>query len=205
MPKMIDLTGETYGKLLAIEKATNKNGRTAWKCQCECGNTTIATSNDLRSGKVTSCGCRKREGLHKTHGKTGTRLFRIWSNMRTRCTNKNVKAYKDYGGRGITVCDEWQNEFQAFYDWAMANGYSDELTIDRIEVNGNYEPSNCRWITMKEQLNNKTDNCYITLNDETHTLAEWSKITGINRATLKSRLDAGIAIEKALTEKPKGT
>lgn len=202
---MVDITGERYGRLVVIERSGAMNGHVAWKCQCDCGKEHIARSGDLRQGRQISCGCIKKEGLHKTHGKSSSRLYRIWQNMKSRCTNDGIEAYKDYGGRGITICDEWKNDFQAFHDWAMANGYSDELSIDRISVNGNYEPSNCRWATRKEQANNKNDNNKITLKGETHTLAEWSVITGIKRATIKSRLDAGMDVEKALTEKPKGT
>lgn len=121
--------------------------------------------------------------------------------MKSRCTNTTIKAYKDYGGRGIKVCDEWLNSFEAFYDWAMKNGYADHLSIDRIDVNGNYCPENCRWATRKTQQMNKTNNLLIDFNGEKHTLAEWSEITGINRATIKSRLNAGWTIEKALTTK----
>ena len=201
MSKRIDLTGQRFGKLTVLQREGSKNGHVTWKCQCDCGNIIVVRSCHLASGKQSTCGCKKKIGLHVTHGMTGTRLYRIWRNMKSRCFNKEIKAYKDYGGRGITVCEEWKNSFETFHDWSMANGYADNLTIDRIYVNGNYEPSNCRWVTRSEQSINKTDNHYITFNGETKTLAEWAKITGINRATINSRLQKGWTIEKTLTTK----
>ena len=122
--------------------------------------------------------------------------------MKERCYNANSDRYKDYGGKGTTVFDEWKNNFQSFYDWAMANGYKDSLTIDRIDTNGNYEPANSRWITNKEQQNNRTDNHYVTFNGETKTLKEWSEFLGVNYSTLNHRINQyGWSVEKALTEK----
>lgn len=200
MPNVIDLTGQKFGRLVVLGRKGSKNGKAAWECRCECGQIIVSRSCDLKQEKQTSCGCIKKEGTHKTHGKSKDRLYRIWRNMKTRCANENIKAYKDYGGRGIKVCDEWIDNFQSFYDWSMANGYSDRLTIERVNVNGNYEPSNCKWATMKDQQRNKTNNHLLTFNGDTLTLAEWSEVTGIHRATLKSRLDAGCTVGKTLTE-----
>lgn len=160
MIKATDLTGERFGRLVVLEKAApNKRYHgSMWVCKCDCGKTTIANAQNLKSGNTTSCGCfgriRKREQNIK-HGMSNTRLHRIWKAMHTRCYNSNFFAFKYYGGRGIKVCDEWLHNFQAFHDWSMANGYQDNLTIDRIDANGNYEPSNCRWLTMAEQNQNK--------------------------------------------------
>lgn len=163
MAKAVDLTGQKFGRLMVLERTENKGIQVCWKCQCDCGNITTTTSYHLRHGHTQSCGCLQIERTikaHKTHGKLKTRLHGIWTGMKARCYNPNRETYKNYGGRGITVCDEWKNSFQAFYDWAMANGYDPnakrgECTLDRIDNNGNYEPSNCRWVTMKEQNSNK--------------------------------------------------
>ena len=202
MGKFIDLTGNRYGRLFVIERAENKkrnNNKTRimWKCVCDCGNTVIVESAHLRSGHSQSCGC-----ITKKHGMFGTRIYKIWDGMKQRCYNENHERYIDYGGRGISICEEWKNDFQAFYDWSMANGYADDLTIDREDVNGNYEPGNCRWTDDIVQHNNTRVNRYIEFNGETHTMAEWARIQGINYSTLSSRLNKkGWSIEKALTTK----
>lgn len=131
------------------------------------------------------------------HGKYGTRIHRIWCRMKQRCYDKNLKAYKNYGGRGISVCEEWQR-FSPFYEWAMANGYNDSLTLDRIDVNGNYEPSNCRFATRKEQANNKRTTVHLTFCGKTHSIKEWSEITGIPRTTIQNRVYAGKPVEQVL-------
>ena len=133
-------------------------------------------------------------------GTIGSRLYMIWNTMKQRCYVKSSTSYKRYGAKGITVCDEWRNSFYAFRDWALANGYSDELTIDRIDSRGNYEPTNCRWATYKEQANNTSKNIKFTYNGETHTIPEWSDIVGINAMALRYRIVyAKWPLEKALT------
>ena len=139
---------------------------------------------------------------HVTYGFSHTRIDNIYKSMITRCFCKNNLNYKTYGGRGITVCDEWRNDKTKFFEWALSHGYSDKLSIDRINVNGNYEPSNCRWATMKQQQNNKTNNRYIEWNGQNHTLGEWSEITGIKLATIHARLKNGWNIKKTLTTIP---
>ena len=143
--KFIDMTGQTIGDWTVLRYDGVKCNVAYWMCQCVCGNTRSVNGQFLRNGRTTSCGCRHRPGLARDNH----RLHTIWTNMKSRCQNPNRQYYESYGGKGIRVCHEWQ-EFPAFYEWAMANGYSDELTIDRIDVDGNYEPSNCQWITKSE-------------------------------------------------------
>lgn len=184
----IDLTGERFGRLTAIEEAPKvvygKGTKTRWYCRCDCGRTTIATSNNLREGRIISCGCAKKDNAHKTHGLSNSRLFSIWENMKARCKYSSVECFKHYGGRGITVCPEWDDSFINFYNWAVQNGYDDKLTIDRIDVNGNYEPSNCRWITMKEQSVNRRGSIKVIFHEKEIPIVQLVKEVGIKYATL---------------------
>ena len=141
-----------------------------------------------------------RENMSYTHGLSGTRIYHIWEGIKKRCYNQNEKCYCHYGGRGIIVCDEWEDDFLAFYRWAMANGYSDELTIDRIDNDGNYEPSNCRWATTKEQSTNRRNNQYVTYDGQRITIKELSEKTGISYPVLRKRIvDSEWDIEKAIS------
>ena len=135
------------------------------------------------------------------HGMAHTKIYRVYCRIKQRCYDKNVKEYKHYGGRGIKMCDEWRSDFMTFYKWAMANGYKEGLTIERKDVNGNYEPSNCCWITQKDQKNNKRNNHTLTYNGETHTMAQWAELKGLKIQTLANRLNIyGWDIERALNE-----
>ena len=152
--KIIDITGNKYGKLTVIKFDHSNDGNSYWLCKCECGKETVARGSHLKTGNTKSCGCLSNTRNVK-HNLTYTRLYKTWTNMKGRCYNKKDKNYKHYGGRGIKICDEWRNNFINFYNWSITHGYRDDLTIDRIDVNGNYEPENCRFITIKEQQSNK--------------------------------------------------
>lgn len=158
--KEICLLGKRFGKLIVIaESPMRRHGERCWVCTCDCGNTTSSIlGSSLRRGSTKSCGCfrkdRNRENA-KYNNIRYKRLYNIWHGMKVRCYYEQYKQFKDYGGRGITVCAEWKDDFSAFCDWAMANGYEDHLTIDRINVNGNYCPDNCRWTTRAEQMKNR--------------------------------------------------
>ena len=205
MSRFIDLTGQRFGRLVAVERVEGKNNHTRWLCKCDCGKEIIAHKTSLDSGRTKSCGC-LRSAVSRAkatkHGQAGSRIYNIWANIKTRCYNKNALRFKDYGSRGITMCDEWKNDFQTFYDWAMASGYREDLTIDRIDSDGNYEPSNCRWSTQTEQQNNKRGNVVVLYQGEEHTIAEWAKIKNIPYHTLRNRITSlGWSVERAMTER----
>ena len=180
-----NLMGQKFGKLTPVKYV----GELKWLCKCDCGNDYVVKSSDLNRGHVRSCGClRKESSPVKKHGLYKSRIYGIWQAIKNRCYNKNHKSYKDYGERGIKVCEEWrdkENGFINFYNWAIQNGYdenveSKQCTIDRIDTNGNYEPSNCRWVSSKIQSNNKRNNINITYNNRTQTLKQWCEELDIN-------------------------
>lgn len=208
--KLIDLTGQRFGMLTVLNRAEDyifKSGRKerVWSCKCDCGNEVNVFGENLKKGNTTSCGCYRKEKVKEektTHGLSDNNLYYAHSNMKSRCYNQNDKRFKNYGGRGIIVCDEWlgANGFINFYNWAISHGYSDGLTIDRIEVDGNYEPNNCRWVDLTTQENNRTNNHLITYNNETMTMAMWAEKLGINYKTLSNRINTQKwSIEKAFT------
>lgn len=158
----LHLEGERYGKLVVMEEAEliySKTGKMIrrWKCKCDCGNITIVRHGDLRNGSTVSCGCYnyEKESAAKTHGYSRTKLGNVFEGMKQRCNNPKNKNYEKYGGRGIKICTEWLNDPKKFFDWAIKNGYKEGLSIDRIDVNGNYEPDNCRWADNEAQCLNQ--------------------------------------------------
>lgn len=156
----VDLSGRKFGYLTAIRRAEDRvysSGRKKpqYLCQCECGNETYVIGEALTAGNTKSCGCHKWDALIRystKHGKRYERVYSIYMDIKKRCYNKNAAGYKNYGSKGVVMCDEWLNDFESFYKWAMGNGYSDSLTIDRINSQGNYEPSNCQWVTRSENI-----------------------------------------------------
>lgn len=186
------MIGKRFGKLIVLEKTTKRDHRhIVYKCLCDCGRITYASGNKLKRGNTKSCGCLKNINHYATHGQTGTRLYSIWLGIKKRCYCKSNKDYQYYGARGISACDEWLNDFQAFYKWAMENGYRDDLTIDRIDNDGNYEPSNCRWVDMKTQNNNQRKNVYLTYDNKTMTISEWSEYLNVPYSTINWRKHQG--------------
>lgn len=180
-----------------------------WLCRCSCGCEAIASTYSLTSGKKRSCGCLQKEAAstiarkYRTkHNQTNSRLYNIWLGMKSRTMTETHRRYEDYGGRGITVCPEWRDSFEAFRDWALTSGYQDGLSLDRMDNDGPYSPGNCRWATRFEQGNNKRNNLVIEFAGEKHTLSEWSEITGINYSTLKNRFYRGWDPTKALDPTP---
>ena len=205
-----NLVGMKFGRLTVMDREPpkSKKAKGLWVCKCECGNVIKVNTSALKSGNTTSCGCKRKETLRQLrtkHGESDTRLYKVWSSMKNRCYNAKDVEYKNYGGRGITVCDEWKDSFVNFSQWAYENGYNKDApkgqcTIDRIDVNGCYEPENCRWVNWHIQMNNKRNNRILTYNGESHTLAEWCEIVNIPYNCLKSRLNKlHWSVEKTLT------
>ena len=189
-----DISGMKFGKLTAIKTVgKNSKGEYQWECICDCGNRRTVNVSDLLRGRSTSCGCSRQK-----HGKSKNVLFHIWQSMKQRCGNANSPKYKNYGGRGISVCGEWADSFDAFYQWAIHSGYEKGLQIDRADNEKGYSPDNCRWVTALQNENNRRNNHLLTCDGETHTLAEWSRITGMPSTTIVTRLYRGKTIEEAL-------
>lgn len=190
--KKEDLTGRKFGNLTVVEW----KGGDKWLCKCDCGNVKIVYSGHLKDGHIKSCGC-----LKNKYNAKNKRLLNIWKQMISRCDSGKRRDSKYYHDKGITVCPEWR-DYKRFEEWALANGYADNLTIDRIDENGNYEPSNCQWITLGEQQRKKSGNNWVEYNGKRKIIADWAREYGINRATLESRLEMGYTFEEALKKKP---
>ncbi|WP_417444603.1 hypothetical protein [Joostella sp.] len=208
----MEMIGKKFNRLTIISFIGIDNYRNkVWKCVCVCGNYTKASTTSLKKGNTKSCGCLQKEkaamtgrNILKTHGLsknadgTKTRLFRIWSGMKTRCNNSRVVEYPRYGGKGVEVCASWMN-YENFHKWSINNGYKNNLSIDRIDVDGNYEPSNCRWVTDKIQCRNRTSSRLLTFKGDTKTLSEFAEEFNISIQALHNRLKRGWSLEESLT------
>lgn len=212
MGRLIDLTGTRFGRLMVIERTGNaRDGHARWRCLCDCGKRVTVCGNDLKKSTTRSCGCLRldkveemvRINVENGHGKSRSRLYSIWSNMKQRCYNEKHPEYSIYGGRGIKICNEWLRDFMSFYDWALLHGYKEDLSIDRVDVNGPYAPGNCRWATAKEQSNNLRTNRRYTIDGTTKTLKQWSEEYHISYCKLRSRIYIGWSIEEALGLAPR--
>lgn len=196
-----DITGQKFGLWTVIGFAEVKDGHSFWRCRCDCGNEAIVRGSSLKQGRSKSCGCdREKRRIKKItkHGGYGTRLYRIWDNMKKRCYNPNDISYPRYGARGITICEEWLT-FKNFQEWAIANGYDDFLTIDRIDNDEGYTPSNCRWCDVKQQANNRRTSHYVTYNGETLTLKQWAEKLNVSYPLLFQRFNRGWKFERAIS------
>ena len=211
MKKRNEVTeGQKYGKLTIIKEVSPIGSKRRILCKCDCGNIKEYSMDRVIHGRTQSCGCLRNEMFLTRRNNNGTsiypkeatasKLYKIWNSMKCRCYTISSGAYFKYGAKGIRMCDEWKNDFMTFYNWALANGYSDEMTIDRIDYRGNYEPSNCRWADIRTQANNKSNVRKYEYSGELHTMTEWSEIMNINYGALWERLNVlGWSIEKALT------
>lgn len=192
-----DITGQRFGRLTAIKRIEGKKP-TYWLCECDCGNRKEIQLNNLTTGNSKSCGCLSKEHHVIKHNASNTRLYNIYLAIKNRCLLKSCSNYKRYGGRGIKVCQEWIDNFENFREWSISNGYNDQLSIDRIDNNGNYCPENCRWTTVKEQANNRRSNVILTYNGISQTIMQWSEEINIPYMTLRARIERGWSVQKAL-------
>jgi len=195
--RLIDISNQRFGKLTVLYY--NNDG--TWHCRCDCGNYVDRLSGNLRKNKYPNCGCEKNWWVgNLKHNHCYERIYNIYEKMKSRCYTENCKEYINYGARGIRISQEWLGEkgFENFYQWSIENGYNDMLSIDRIDVNGNYEPKNCRWADKKVQANNKRNNHWLEFNGERHTISEWADIYNMPYDRLHMRIKHGWDIEKAL-------
>lgn len=208
MAKLVNRLGKKYGRLVVVERAPNPYGGTgaAWLCRCKCGNETVALGEDLAKGKFRSCGCYSRDRIaavgraHRTHGLTDSRVYRIWTSMLTRCRNPNTGKWKYYGGRGIKVCKRWLKFENFIADMGMPPA---GMSLDRINVDADYKPSNCKWSDSREQTRNRRNTVRLTHNGETLSVAEWARRLGIKPSTMHTRISANLPADKLFSTKMK--
>lgn len=205
--KYNDIIGKRFGRLIVIkylEMEERIKKKECWLCKCDCGNYTTSSYSSLKNGSKKSCGCLALENSKRPrkHGMAKTRIWNIYQNMVRRCNNENEPAYKNYGGRGISVCDEWTGDdgMKRFFEWSFENGYRDDLEIDRINVDGNYEPSNCRWATSKQQNRNRRDNIQIEYKGKIQTLPDWCDELGLEYNMIYLRYKRGWDVERMFTQ-----
>lgn len=199
--KAKDLTGKRFGKLTVISKVKkeSKSERTKWLCKCDCGNTTIVPTYRLTGGETQSCGCKRYESKNMKHGMKNTRIYSIWCDMKKRCNNPNSKNYKNYGARGIKVCDEWSSDFMSFYSWSIKNGYKGSLSIDRIDNDKGYSPDNCRWVTRKEQNNNRRNTVFVEIDGKSVPLSFACEKANAKRSVIWKRIrNSGMTFDEAI-------
>lgn len=191
-----DMTGKQFGMLTVLYRDTDqgkgKKPVVKWICKCKCGAIISVKGDALRSGHTISCGCRKIK--HMESYKHTTRLYNIWKCMRQRCNNPNNPSYINYGGKGVKICEEWK-EYKNFRDWALSNGYQDHLSIDRINVDGNYEPNNCRWADKYTQMNNTTRNRFLDYHGKKRTMAQIARSLGVSYSTIQHRVERNQPLE----------
>ena len=204
MPKFKDLSGEKFGLLTVLFRTDDKvdasgNKRVAYHCICDCGTEVDVRGNALSGGRTRSCGClqmqyAKSGAAQRRHGGTGSRLYNIWKGIHRRCYNENATGYSYYGGNGIAMCDEWvgRDGFENFKVWAIEHGYKDDLTIERVDINKGYSPSNCCWVTRREQQRNKSTNRFIEYNGVRQPICCWSELIGVSKKKLYKSSDDGI-------------
>lgn len=192
----------SHKELISFENTRKNYNKYFYECRCDCGNVGLYEERRLKNGNTKSCGCLNHDKIvarNRKHDLSKTRLYKLYHGIKKRCYNQNCRSYKDYGKRGIGICKEWLDDFTNFYSWAINNGYREDLTIERIDVNKNYCPENCTWITLSEQTKNTTRNVFYEYNGEKHLMGEWAKLYNLPFTCVRRRLDRGWSMEKTLT------
>lgn len=191
-----DLAGQRFGRLTVVGRSATIGKNVRWLCRCDCGSEHVVYGQNLRNGSVKSCGC---QAHPQTHGMTGSRIYQTWASMHARCNSPSYWARKHYADKGITICEDWKR-FEAFRDWAMQNGYTDNLTLDRKDNSKGYEASNCRFISIADQQRNKSNHTFLSYNGKTQALYQWASELGLKKSTICTRIARGWTVERALSQ-----